>query len=136
MTASLMISCTRDSGSLFTSFEYMRHAKSQCRPSSRLMSSFEKLRPGIRPRFLSQKIEQNEPEKKMPSTAANAKMRSAYAAERLSHHFNAQCAFLVTHGIVSIARNKWFFSCVSLISVSIKSEYTSEWMFSIAIWKP
>ena len=33
-------------------------AKSVCRPSSREMSTLEKLRPGIRPRFLSQKMAQ------------------------------------------------------------------------------
>lgn len=40
------------------------------------MSSFEKVRPGIRPRFFSQKIEAKEPEKKIPSTAAKATTRS------------------------------------------------------------
>jgi hypothetical protein len=39
---------------------------------SGLMSSFEKVKSGIEPRFLSQKIDVNEPEKKMPSTAAKA----------------------------------------------------------------
>jgi hypothetical protein len=34
----------------------------------------------MRPRFLSQKMEQKEPEKKMPSTAAKAMRRSAKAA--------------------------------------------------------
>jgi hypothetical protein len=38
--------------------EYSRQAKSQCRPSSREISSLEKVRPGIRPRFLSQKMAQ------------------------------------------------------------------------------
>jgi len=36
------------------------------------MSSLEKVSPGIRDRFLSQNMAQNDPEKKMPSTAANA----------------------------------------------------------------
>jgi hypothetical protein len=45
------------------------------------MSSLEKVRPGMRPRFLSQKIEQKDAEKKMPSTAANATMRSANDSE-------------------------------------------------------
>ncbi|KAJ7502345.1 hypothetical protein B0H11DRAFT_1620356, partial [Mycena galericulata] len=53
-----------------------RQAKSVCMPSSRLMSSFENVRPGMRPRFFIQKIEANEPEKKIPSTAANATRRS------------------------------------------------------------
>ena len=46
------------------SIEYRRHAKSQCMPSSREMSSFEKVRPGIRPRFFSQKMAQKEPEER------------------------------------------------------------------------
>lgn len=41
------------------------------------MSSLEKVSPGIRPRFFSQKMEQKEPEKKMPSTQAKATSRSA-----------------------------------------------------------
>ena len=103
---------------------YSRQAKSVCRPSSRLMSSLEKVRPAgcergcawvwhgcgghassaekgpsrrchsawptgrgashppcMRPRFLSQKMEQKEPEKKMPSTHANASSRSANRSE-------------------------------------------------------
>ncbi|CAJ0967808.1 unnamed protein product [Ranitomeya imitator] len=44
--------------------------------SSRLISSLEKVRPGISPRFFSQKIAANDPEKNMPSTAANATIRS------------------------------------------------------------
>ena len=47
------------------------------RPSSREMSSFEKVNPGMRPRFFSQKMDANDPEKKIPSTAANATRRSA-----------------------------------------------------------
>jgi len=39
--------------------------------------SLEKVRPGIRPRFFSQKIEAKEPEKKISSTAAKATRRSA-----------------------------------------------------------
>jgi len=46
-------------------------------PSSLEMSSLEKVRPGIKPRLRSQKIAQNDPEKKIPSTAANATSRSA-----------------------------------------------------------
>lgn len=44
--------------------------------SSLLMSSLEKVRPGIRPLFFSQKIAAKEPEKKIPSTAAKATTRS------------------------------------------------------------
>ena len=54
-----------------------RQAKSQCSPSSLEMSSLEKVRPGMRPRFFSQKTAQKEPEKKMPSTQANAIRRSS-----------------------------------------------------------
>ena len=52
------------------------HAKSQCIPSSRLINSLLKQSPGIRPRFFSQKIAQKDPEKNMPSTAANAIMQA------------------------------------------------------------
>lgn len=65
-TASQMISATRSTGSLLTSFRKSRQAKSVCRPSSRLMSSFEKHSPGMRPLFLSQKTAQKLPEKKIP----------------------------------------------------------------------
>lgn len=44
---------------------------------------------GMRPRFLSQKIEQKDPEKKMPSTAAKAIRRSENAAQFLSVHLRA-----------------------------------------------
>jgi hypothetical protein len=44
------------------------------------MSSFAKHRPGTRLCFLSQKIAQKEPEKKIPSTAAKAMARSAKVA--------------------------------------------------------
>lgn len=65
-TASQMISATRSTGSLLTSFLNSRQAKSVCSPSSRLMSSFEKHSPGISPRFFSQNTAQKLPEKKMP----------------------------------------------------------------------
>ena len=57
--------------------EYSRQAKSQWRPSSREMSSLEKVRPCMRPRFLSQKMLQKEPLKKMPSTQPHATSRVA-----------------------------------------------------------
>ena len=44
-------------------------AKSQCNPSSLEISSFEKVNPGIKPRFFSQKIEQKLPEKEEPVEA-------------------------------------------------------------------
>ena len=77
------------------------------------MSSFEKVRPGISPRFLSQKMEQNDPEKKMPSTAAKATRRSAKEASSPIHR-RAQSAFFFTAGIVSMARKSRVFSAVSL----------------------
>ncbi|KAH9167178.1 hypothetical protein EDB89DRAFT_1836927, partial [Lactarius sanguifluus] len=46
-----------------------KQSRSAC-PSLRLMSSLENVRLGIRPRFLSQKMDMKEPEKKMLSTAA------------------------------------------------------------------
>jgi hypothetical protein len=58
-------------------FEYRSQAKSQCKPSSRLISSLLKQSPGIRPRFFNQKMAQKESEKIMPSTAANVIMHSA-----------------------------------------------------------
>jgi hypothetical protein len=47
------------------------------------MSSFENVKLGINARFLSQKIDANEPEKKMPSTAhrgINEEWRKLYIA--------------------------------------------------------
>ncbi|KAH0923845.1 hypothetical protein HID58_023863, partial [Brassica napus] len=46
-------------------------------PSSREINSLEKVKPGMSPRFFSQKIEQKLPEKKIPSTQANATILSA-----------------------------------------------------------
>ena len=47
-----------------------------------------------------------------------------------------QSAFFCTHGTVSIALKSLFRSAASLTYVSISRLYVSEWMFSIAIWKP
>ena len=52
-------------------------AKSQWSPSSLEINSLEKVRPGISPRFFNQKMAANEPEKKIPSTAAKATILSA-----------------------------------------------------------
>ena len=57
------------------------------------ISSFEKHRPGIFPLFLSQNIAQNDPEKKMPSTAAKAITRWAKVAVLEFNHFCAQSPF-------------------------------------------
>lgn len=53
-----------------------RHAKSVSIPSSWLMWLLEKVGPGMRPRFLSQKMDVKEPEKKIPSTTAKVTWRS------------------------------------------------------------
>lgn len=71
--------------------------------SSREINSLLNVNPGIKPRFLSQKIAANEPEKKIPSTAANAITLSGKVAVLLLIHFKAQSAFFLTQGIVSIA---------------------------------
>ena len=84
------------------SWLYRSQAKSVCRPSSREMSSLEKVRPGMSRRFLSQKMAQKEPLKWMPSTHANATSRSAkLSAEPIQ--CCAQRAFLATHGSVCVA---------------------------------
>jgi hypothetical protein len=89
------------------------------------MSSFEKHRPGIKPRFFSQKMAQKLPEKKIPSTAAKAMHRSAKLACRRSHHWRAQLALLRTHGTVSIAWRSRAFSAGSRTYVSMRREYVS-----------
>tara|TARA_B100000519_G_C14078184_1_gene360181 strand:- start:115 stop:354 length:240 start_codon:yes stop_codon:yes gene_type:complete len=73
----------------------------------------------MRPRFLSQKIAQKEPEKKMPSTTAKATSRSAKRPE-FEIHFNAQLAFFWTHGTVSIALKRCCRCALSLMYVSEK----------------
>eukprot|EP00982_Pelagococcus_subviridis_P015141 31380-Pelagococcus_subviridis.AAC.4 len=80
-TASLTISCRRSGSSGCFSMLYSKHAKSQCNPSSREMSSLLNVSPRINPRFFSQKIAQKDPLKKMPSTHANAIRRSAKHSE-------------------------------------------------------
>ena len=55
-TAPWIISCTASSGNRCCNMLYNKHAKSAWRPSSREMSSFEKVSPGIKPRFFSQKM--------------------------------------------------------------------------------
>jgi hypothetical protein len=73
------------------------------------MSSLLKVNPGISPRFLSQNIAQKLPEKKIPSTAANATSLSAKQF-REPIHLSAQSAFYFTLGMFVIAFNKKFFS--------------------------
>ena len=66
----------------------------ECRSSRRT----EKVRPGMSPRFLSQKMDANEPEKKMPSTAAKATRRSPKTERSSEIHRSAQSAFLAMQG--------------------------------------
>ena len=47
-----------------------------------------------------------------------------------------QSAFFRTQGTVSRALKSRSFSTVSVMYVSISRLYVSEWMFSMAIWKP
>ena len=58
----------------------------------------EKVSPGMRPRFLSQKIEAKDPEKKIPSTAAKATRRSPKTDCSSLIHLSAQSAFLAMQG--------------------------------------
>ncbi len=135
-TALLIMSTMRDLGRQVTHFKYRRHAKSQWRASLRLISSLLKHNPGIRPRFLSQKIAQKDPKKKMPLTAANAIMRSVKLAVAVLHHLRAHCALHRMHGTVSIARSRWVFFDGSLMYMSMRNKYVVLWIFLTAIWKP
>ena len=99
------------------------HAKSQCSPSSRIISSLLTLGPGIRQRSLSQKMAQKDPEKKMSSTEANAIMHLAKLAVVVSHHLRAQYAFRWMQGTVSIVCRRCIFFVESMMYVSISSEY-------------
>ena len=121
-TALAMISYTRSWDGLCSRWEKSKQAKSVCRPSSldillenpqdvhqytkgidkgeTTNSSFEKVNPGMRPRFLSQNIEAKEPEKKMPSTAAKAIKRSAKVVRWSEIHRNAQSALRLMQGTV------------------------------------
>ncbi|RID73863.1 hypothetical protein BRARA_B00989 [Brassica rapa] len=57
--------------------ETRRSTSRSAKPSSREINSLEKVKPGISPRFLSQKIEQKLPEKKIPYAQAKAMLLSA-----------------------------------------------------------
>src|SRR6056300_419308 len=107
-------------------------ANSWWRPSSREMSSLEKQRPGMRPRFFNQKIAQKLPLKNIPSTHANANRRSAKERDFASNHFIAHLAFFSIQGTVWIASNSCFFSAPSLMYLSINLEYVSPW--TISLW--
>jgi hypothetical protein len=104
-TASAMMSRTTSLLGRFLRREKSRQAKSVCMPSSREMSSLEKVRPGIRPRFLSQKMDANEPLKKIPSTAAKAIRRVAKVEFLSEIHRRAQSAFLRMQGTMRRVRD-------------------------------
>jgi hypothetical protein len=107
----LVSSTTRGEGMKKSSI----NSQSVCRPSSLEMSSFEKVSPGINPLFLSQKIDANEPEKKMPSTAAKATSRSEKHDSLEEIHLSAQSAFFRMQGMVSIASKRKVRSVESLM---------------------
>lgn len=97
-TASETINFTVSALGRFFSFENNKHAKSQWSPSSRLINSFENVNPGILERFLSQKMDANDPEKKIPSTAAKATSRSPKVDRSSEIQRMAQSALSFTHG--------------------------------------
>jgi hypothetical protein len=66
------------------------------------MSSLENVKPGIRPRFLSQKIDANDPEKKIPSTAAKAMRRSANVEFLSAIQRRAHSAFALIQGTMFV----------------------------------
>jgi hypothetical protein len=76
----------------------------------------------MRPRFLSQKMEANDPEKKMPSTAAKAMRRSAKVDRVSEIHLRAHWAFFWIQGIVSMASKRYVRRAASLMYVSMRSE--------------
>mmetsp|Transcript_9352 Transcript_9352/g.20707 ORF Transcript_9352/g.20707 Transcript_9352/m.20707 type:complete len:226 (-) Transcript_9352:705-1382(-) len=104
-TASLTILCTVCSSNRFSNFPYNAHANAQCSPSSREISSLLKVSPGISPRFLSQKMAQNDPLKKIPSTHAKATRRSEKDAPD-PIHLLAHSALAATAGIRSWASKR------------------------------
>lgn len=134
-TASRMMSYTLSLLKGYFNSLYSTQAKSVWRPSSLDINSFEKVSPCIIPLFFSQNIEQNDPLKNTPSTAANATSLSANLSLLLIN-FIAQLAFFRMESKLLTALKRKFFSFWSLMYVSIKRDYVSECMFSIAIWKP
>ena len=100
-----MISTMRDSGSRSTSFEYSRHAcKVAVQPFVSDNQFIADAGSWHQATFLSQKMAQKDPEKKMSSTEANAIMHLAKLAVVVSHHLRAQYAFRWMQGTVSIVR--------------------------------
>ena len=68
----------------------------------------------MRPRFFNQKIEQNEPEKNIPSTQAKATNRFAKLFSGFIH-FKAQFPFFEIHGNLVRALKSLSFSISSLM---------------------
>ena len=98
-TASLIISSIVSPDGLFFNILNNSTANSWCIPSSRLISSLLKHKPGSNPLFFNQKMAQKLPEKNIPSTHAKANNLSANG-RFLSNHFIAHFAFFSIHGIV------------------------------------
>ena len=121
-TALLMISTIRDSGSRLTSFEYRRHAKSQWSPSSWLISSLLKRKPGIKPRFFQPKDSTEGTQKEDAFNGSECNHAFGKLAEVALHHLRAHCAFRWTHGTVLIARMRCSFVAWPLMYVSMRSE--------------
>jgi hypothetical protein len=62
------------------------------------MSSFENVKPGIKPRFFNQNIDAKAPEKNIPSTAAKATNLSPNDVLLSEIHLHAQSAFFAMQG--------------------------------------
>ena len=132
-TASFIISCTFCLGYFLFILLYNKTANSVCNASSLEISSLLNVRPGINPRFFSQKIEQKAPEKNIPSMHANAINRVKNELRLSFIHRKAQSALFFIQGKLFIPENSFVFCSSLLISVSINRLYTSLWIFSIAI---
>lgn len=128
-----MISWITYADGLFFNSDNIKHAKSVCNPSSRLISSLLNVKPGILPLFFNQKIEANAPLKNIPSTQAKATRRSPKVLSLSEIHFNAQSDFFLIDGTVSMALNNLCFSSLSLMYVSINKEYTSLYPVNIPL---
>ncbi len=79
---------------------------------------------------------QKEPEKKMPSMAANAIICFAKLALVGMHHLRVRLALRWMHGTVSMAWSRCSFSVGSLMYVSMTKKYILLWMFFTTFWKP
>ncbi|KAJ8580136.1 hypothetical protein M405DRAFT_753626, partial [Rhizopogon salebrosus TDB-379] len=90
--------------------------------SAILMSSLENVRPGIRPRYLSQKMDAKEPEKKIPLMAAKATNRSVNVEHWSDIHLSARSVLRLTQGMVSMASKRYLRWLGSLMYVSMRSE--------------